>query len=95
MITEKTVDELITNLHNNINALEEAGESTKDATVSLPWTDYDKLLCDLKLWFAKVERLKEEILKYKNFIICANGQKGVHTDAVIEMIDKYMGMEDV
>ena len=88
MITEKTVDELITNLHNSINALEEAGKSTKDVAVRLPWQEYDKMLCDLKMWFAKVERLKEEIVNYDEFILCANGQKGIHIDAVIEIIDR-------
>lgn len=36
-----------------------------------------------------LDRLRDEIENYDNFIICANGQKGIHIDKALEIIDKY------
>lgn len=33
--------------------------------------------------------IRAEIENYDNFIICANGQKGIHIDKALEIIDKY------
>lgn len=35
--------------------------------------------------------IKKEIEEYPDFILCANGQKGIHIDKVLEIIDKYAG----
>ena len=36
-----------------------------------------------------LDRIKEEIENYDYFILCANGQKGIHIDDALEIIDKY------
>ena len=36
-----------------------------------------------------LEKVRDEIKNYDNFIICANGQKGIHIDKALEIIDKY------
>lgn len=35
------------------------------------------------------DKIRDEIENYDNFILCANGQKGIHIDAALEIIDKY------
>lgn len=46
---------------------------------------YDMAINSLEAW----EKVKDEIKNYDNFIICANGQTGIHIDKVLEIIDKY------
>lgn len=41
------------------------------------------------------DKVKEEIKNYDNFIICANGQIGIHIDKVLEIIDKYSEESEV
>ena len=36
-----------------------------------------------------LDRIRTEIENYDNFIICANGQKGIHIDVALDIIDKY------
>ena len=42
-----------------------------------------------------LEKIKAEIEKYDNFILCANGQKGIHIDKALEIIDKYKAESEV
>lgn len=37
----------------------------------------------------KLDKIRDEIENYNDFILCANGQKGIHIDAALEIIDKY------
>ena len=41
-----------------------------------------------------LDKIRDEIENYDNFIICANGQKGIHIDKALEIIDKYKGSEE-
>ena len=41
-----------------------------------------------------LDKIKAEIKNYDNFIICANGQKGIHIDKAFEIIDKYKESEE-
>lgn len=36
-----------------------------------------------------LDKIRAEVENYDNFIICANGQKGIHIDKALEIIDKY------
>lgn len=47
---------------------------------------YDIAIKSLEAW----EKVKDEIKNYDNFIICANGQIGIHIDKVLEIIDKHL-----
>ena len=40
--------------------------------------------------FEAWEKVREEIKNYDNFIICANGQIGIHIDKALEIIDKHL-----
>ena len=37
-----------------------------------------------------LDKIREEIKNYDNFILCANGQKGIHIDKALEIIDKHL-----
>ena len=37
-----------------------------------------------------LDKIRDEIKNYDNFIICANGQIGIHIDKVLEIIDKHL-----
>ena len=38
-----------------------------------------------------LDKIKNDIENYQNFILCANGQKGIHIDEALKIIDKYTG----
>lgn len=38
-----------------------------------------------------IDKIKNDIENYPNFILCADGQKGIHIDEALKIIDKYTG----
>lgn len=37
-----------------------------------------------------IDKIKNDIENYHNFILCADGQKGIHIDEALKIIDKYI-----
>lgn len=40
-----------------------------------------------------LDDIKAEIENYDQFILCVNGQKGIHIDAALKIIDKHINGE--
>ena len=43
------------------------------------------------IYMSVIDKIKNDIKNYPDFILCANGQKGIHIDKALEIIDKYTG----
>jgi len=41
-----------------------------------------------------LESIKEEIQNYNQFILCADGQRGIHIDEALKIVDKHFGKEE-
>ena len=58
--------------------------STKRTEDSLYKHKYRELL-------KAIDEIKAEIKDYDYFILCVNGQKGIHIDEALKIIDKHIG----
>ena len=66
-------------------------ESAKSGRIE-PWeitVGMCKLIADSTPLEKVFDDIKTEIKNYDQFILCANGQKGIHIDAALAIIDKY------